>query len=146
MQFDDPILRVESESVSLLEDALGPATLHMALWPFSRGNREFGRLRRSYGNRVILEFKTLTWNLAPYPFDRGHTRIRYKGRARLLDLENSRIMWKAGCEVVEKDPWKERLSMEELRRRRGRMLRLRLLRAADECSEELLAKLQAELQ
>ncbi|MEE9615238.1 MAG: hypothetical protein V3W31_09890 [Thermodesulfobacteriota bacterium] len=96
-------------------------------------------LKASFETGMVVDFKTTRLLLFYYPTDWSHYRLAYQARARLIRIEDSKIVWQGGCKVVGDDPTTSP-TFEELQANGGKRLKEMLVEAGNACSEQLLAQ------
>ena len=97
-------------------------------------------LKKSFEKGMVMDFKTLEWQLNYYPTDWSHFRVIYSARARLIRMEDSKITWQAFCNLTGEEPEKPRPTMDQLKENNYSLLKEKLNVAAEQCAHELIAQ------
>lgn len=137
----DPAIRVRDGLAGYLEKDLGfPPIIRE-----KEALRDDGAasLRERLGAGTILDFMTISWKLYQYPSDPQHYRVSLKVRGRLIDLRDSKVLWRATCSFTTGENPAESPTFQELTANGGEWLRQLLTGAADHCAGEFEAKFQA---
>jgi len=141
---EDPAIRIKDHVLSSLEADPGLKIDHTVYnnpydIKISKLNGKFG-----YGFAIGFrsEIKLFPFPGTIYGIDPdywSHYQLSFGAFSWLIDLDNSKIVWRAKCGVT----WKDRKtspSLEELEANNGALLKVKFNEAADACAEELLAK------
>lgn len=98
---------------------------------------------RSAGLRpLVLDVKTIGWNLLYYGSNWGRYRVVYVGRARFLNVDAGSTLWEARCESKGPEDPAASPTLDEFRQPDGRVLREKIEAAISACVDELLAQLR----
>jgi hypothetical protein len=136
---DDPVLRVAAHFVELLTR---DAEIRNVRQPSTAAPSEnFGAMRQAVGGGMAIDFKTITWIVFSHHLDPYRYVVVYRAHARLLRLDEDKVVWEADCDL----PWKpgdrprEHINslptLEELMADRGAVLKARFEQEADTCAE-----------
>jgi hypothetical protein len=98
---------------------------------------ELEQLKRTFHEGMAIDFYTHKWWLIPYPEDEERYRLVYSVEARLIRIEESAILWKGVCNIVEENPPDQRLTLAELSSD-APGLKARIAKAAEECTADLI--------
>jgi len=132
----DPSIRVRDQFVAGITSEFGLPQ------PTVRDNvdsADIERLRAVLGPSVVLEFKTLVWQIttdSANPFRQDRFGVYIMARARLIRLGEQKILWENMCGVLPRD----KATVHELQQNDGALLKRWLVEAADMCAKELIAK------
>ena len=139
IELADPSIRVADRFAAGIASEFGlprPTVLdHVA-------SDDIERVRAALGPRVVLEFKTLVWQITtdtPNPFRQDRFGVYIMARARLIRLAERKVLWENMCGVLPRD----KATVHELQQNDGALLKRWLVEAADMCAKELLAKFSA---
>lgn len=114
---------------------------HAFYWSVYKTTRitkdELNQLKRTFREGMAIDFYTHKWWLIPYPEDEAHSRFVYSVEARLIRIEESAVLWKGVCNIVDEYPPAQRLTLAELKAD-DLALRDRIARAAEECTADLI--------
>jgi hypothetical protein len=128
---EDPVLRVKQRMASVLAGELGVRGVNVVEEPIASDQPDDLRMKLQGG--LVLDARTIAWGL-------HNDRARYEGRARLLRLDDSTLLWQANCEhILDED--KESPTREALMANGGALLKANLAKAADRCADALAASL-----
>jgi ABC-type uncharacterized transport system auxiliary subunit len=127
LKLQDPAPRVKDRLAGALQANLQLANLRIV--PEAVRTDELELLKQLFHTGVVLDVRTSDWGI-------DNNRAKYSGRARLVRLADAAILWQGTCEAVagkdQPSPEREALVANE-----GRLLKRRLLEAADGCAEQL---------
>jgi hypothetical protein len=98
---------------------------------------ELNQLIRTFRKGMAIDFYTHKWWLIPYPEDEAHYRFVYSVEARLIRIEESAVLWKGVCNIVDEYPPAQRLTLAELNAD-DFALKDRIAKAAEECTADLI--------
>ena len=114
---------------------------HDVYWSVHKTTRnikdELNQLKRTFREGMVIDFYAHKWWLIPYPEDEAHYRFVYSVEARLIRIEESAVLWKGVCNIVDEYPPAQRLTLAELKSD-DLALKDRIARAADECTADLI--------
>jgi len=137
----DPSIRVRDQFVAGITSEFGLPQPTMRDYIDSH---DIERLRAALGPGVVLEFKTLNWEIfseTANPFAQDLFGFTYMGRARLIRLGEQKILWESMCGIVPVP--RDKATVHELQQNDGALLKRWLIEAADKCAKELIAKFSA---
>ena len=97
-------------------------------------------LKSEYEQRVVIDFKTLNWALTFFPFDRSHYRVSVSARVRMINVDNSKIIWQGICKAIE-DKTENSPTLDEVKSNNGELLKAKLIESAGRCSKDLISQL-----
>lgn len=135
---EDPTPVVKERLVSRMARELGFANLRLHRESLADVrvdpdplSRDVNPLRGLFQGGLVLEVLTLHWGVGSW--------ISYSARARLVRLNDSRILWRGQCVVrIDPAPPRQRLLAE-----RGRLLRASYTKLAEACAERLWDELRS---
>lgn len=139
---EDPVLKVRDKFISSVGADLGLQEAGAFTEPLKDDSIE--GLKRRFGKGMVFDFKTTRWLLNYYPADLSHYRMTYGGRARLVSLEDSRVLWQGACRFSTTKEMRASPTMEDLVADDGALLKTKLLEASDRCASELLRQFLGE--
>ena len=134
---EDPAIRVTDNIIAALHARLKLQNLRVVSQMVD--DRSFNELSQTLESGRALTLKSTKWSVIYFAFDTSHYRIAYQGHARLLDIRSFQTKWEATCRYLG-DP-RPRPSLDELQEDGARLLKAELDKAADVCSQQLLAQL-----
>lgn len=131
------------ENVRVIEEPRFSRTItnpHAVSWSVRKTIRntedELDQLKKTFRKGMAIDFYTHKWWLIPYPEDESHYRFVYSVEARLIRIEESAILWKGVCNIVEEDPSEKRSTLAELMSD-DLALKHRIANAAVDCMADL---------
>ncbi len=98
-------------------------------------------LKGRFGNSVVLDTRTINWQLLYYPTDWTHHHLAYAGRARLLRLSDGKVLWLGKCTRSLPDPKGSRRTVDDYRANNGELLKQKVQELSSACTDELIAQL-----
>jgi hypothetical protein len=114
---------------------------HASYWSVHKTTRntedELNQLKKTFREGMAIDFYTHKWWFIPYPEDEEHYRLVYSVEARLIRIEESAVLWKGVCNIVEQHPPAQRLTLAELKSD-DIARKDRIARAAEECTADLI--------
>lgn len=114
---------------------------HAFYWKVHKTTRntedELNQLKRTFREGMAIDFYTYKWWLIPYPEDEAHYRFVYSVEVRLIRVEESAVLWKGVCNIVDEYPPAQRLTLAELKAD-DFALKDRIARTAEECTADLI--------
>ncbi|MFI5343075.1 MAG: hypothetical protein ACHQUC_02520 [Chlamydiales bacterium] len=132
---EDPALQVKKRFLSSLESDLSLTNIKPIAEPSK--SDELSELAKAFGKSTIIDFKTTRWFLTYFPTSWSRYRISYTATARLIQLEDTKIMWQGNCEFIGQDP-ETSPTWEELTANSGTILKAKMIEAANACAGDLL--------
>lgn len=132
---EDPSGSVKERFVSGLKANATVTNIQSTEAPLSF--EEPDELKKIFARGMVLDFKTDRWALSS-PNIRGADVI-YSARARLIRLEDSKILWQGRCGVTAPEA-KGTSNAEEMIIDAGDLLKTKMDEAADHCAKALLAE------
>lgn len=131
LRLEDPVLGVKQRMAGVLASDLRLGNVRFVEEPAT--SDQIDELRAKFRSGLVLDVRTIGWGL-------DNERAKYAGRARLLRLADSTLLWQGNCEhVVGKDqdsPTRDALVADD-----GALLKANLLRAAERCADALASSL-----
>lgn len=135
---EDPSIRVMGDLAGYLEKDAGFPRITIEKGPIS--DDSVPALRKTFGNEgTILDFKTTSWRLSHFAIDVEHYGVSCDVRGRLIDLKNSKILWRGWCSFTG-GKTAQSPTFEELTANGGERLKEMLTEAADNCAGEFKAQ------
>lgn len=114
---------------------------HAFYWSVGKTTRntedELNQLKRTFHEGMAVDFYTHKWWLIPYPEDEAHYRFVYSVEARVIRIEESAVLWRGVCNIVEEYPPAQRLTLAELGSD-AVALKGRIAKVAEECTADLI--------
>jgi hypothetical protein len=98
------------------------------------------KLKARLGNGMVMDF-TGTYQVIYHLSDFSRFHLDFRGRARLVRLDDGKILWVGNCHTDVEDPEASRPTIEELRANGAARLKGWLARGATECSKQLTDQL-----
>lgn len=95
-------------------------------------------LQAVFHHGLVLDFRTLGWQMIYYPADWVRYRVQYAARARLVRVDDGRVLWQAVCKLLEKNSH-HAPTLGELEANNAALLKAHLHKLGEKCSKELLA-------
>lgn len=132
---EDPILAVKEQFILYLVFNSDSKNIRFVQEPLRSDN--INDLKKISGDGMVIDFKTIHIGLSYFLTYWGRYRIDYLVRARLIHLEDSKILWQGVCSYVGKDP-KNSPTMDELAADNGALLKAKINEATDICAKELI--------
>jgi ABC-type uncharacterized transport system auxiliary subunit len=127
LKLEDPVVRVRDRLASAFQASFKLGNLRIV--PQAAQADDLEALKKQFQTGVVLDVRTAGWGI-------DNDRAKYSGRARLVRLSDSTILWQGTCKVVagkdQPSPGREALVANE-----GAMLKAKLLEAADGCADQL---------
>ncbi len=131
------------ENVRVIEEPRFSKTItdpHGFYWSVRKTIRntegDLEQLKRTFRKGMAIDFYTHKWWLIPYPEDEAHYRFVYSVEARLIRIEESAILWKGVCNIVEEDSSGKRPTLAELMSD-DLALKDRIAKVAEDCTADL---------
>jgi hypothetical protein len=145
LPLEDPLLRVKDRFIHDVSAELGISSFRMIQESrFSKHipakGADIGELQKAFGTGMVIDFDTIAWQLtfvsrSFVSSDKTTYGLDYTVRARLIRLDDSKILWQGFC-VIQRDrnpqPWGE-LAANDFS-----LLRVKRLDTADACAQELV--------
>ena len=129
-RLEDPAPHVKHRLAALLQNELGLTNVRAVSDPPK--NDEVETLKQVFQTGVVLDVRTMKWGI-------DNNRAKYSGRARLVRLADSAVLWEATCDDFIADKAKPSPTMEALTANDGELLKSKLGEAADLCANQLWA-------
>lgn len=128
----DPSGRVKERFVEELSQQRGVRHVTLIQDAVPDNGRE--AVQRLFGDGFVLDFETKVWSLHPPSGFSTDVRILYRGRARLVRVEDWTTLWQATCRV----DGTTRAGLSQFTADGAKLLKAELADAAQACSRELL--------
>ncbi len=128
----DPAFRLRERFLSGLgKDHTGGVQLS----PDARADDDADSFKKAFGEGFVLDFRTRIWRLM-YSAGKKHHRYEYWGRARLVRLADSKVVWNETCKFLGDAP-KTEGAAEDMLANDAALLRATMNMAVDHCVTEL---------
>jgi hypothetical protein len=128
----DPVFRLRERFLS----GLGKGhTGEVQLSPDARADDDADTFKKAFGDGFVLDFRTRIWRLM-YSAGKKHHRYEYWGRARLVRLADSKVVWNETCKFLGDAPKTEGAD-EDVLANDAALLRATMNMAVDHCVTEL---------
>ena len=93
-------------------------------------------LRRAFGNRTVIALKTNTWAVWFHKSEPRRYAFAYRVQAKLLRLEDFKVLWKGECPLRSQDATTAP-TLEELKANDGALLKAKSKEVAESCSKDV---------
>ena len=133
----DPAAGVGEQLASLLTGSLGASGIANVETP--PADDQLSTLRRQLGSGIVLDVRTLGWQIGYYRSAPRHYHLDYVARARLVRLDDASVLSQASCRHQSDDPPEQRPTLDGLKANNGEVLKAHLRKAADDCARQLAA-------
>lgn len=137
----DPALTVRDRIAQAMQDAYGVRPTVQIVDEEAAVTDSLPHLKQRFNSGIVLDTRTLGWQLIYYPADWGHHFVVYAGRARLLRLDDGKVLWDGRCVQKLPDPKESRRTVDDYRANDGQLLRAKIAEAAEGCATALIAQL-----
>jgi hypothetical protein len=133
-EIQDPVLRVKTKIIELLAHDANIANIQTfdTIIP----SEDTASLKQSLDGEMAIDFKTMSWAM----FSNKETPERFTGmyrtRARLIRLEDGKVVWEGECHLKQHDV-KKAPTFEELTANQGALLKVIFQEDADACADEI---------
>jgi hypothetical protein len=127
---EDPTLRVKDVFIKGVANQLDVARLVQAGEPLSDDDAQ--SLQKKFGGGVVLDFRTESWGLLASSLVSLPYQMIYGARARLLRLNDVRVLWQAQCRY---DAYLDQFKVNSTP-----VLKEKFAEAAESCAKQLLAQ------
>ena len=134
---EDPILQVKNNFLSAVVQNTGITSSRSIQEPQSEDSLD--ELQKALGKSLVIDFKTTEWVLSYIRFDWSHYRLRYLAQARLIRLNEPRIIWQGVCKV-EEDQLLANPTWDEIIANNASLLKAKMKEAANRCADQLIAQ------
>ncbi|MFO0774914.1 MAG: hypothetical protein U0172_09640 [Nitrospiraceae bacterium] len=139
MMFVDPVLRIRDKVTTAVVKTIDNKNLTPMQTPVQDMSIE--RLRGVVGSGTVMDFATTYWAVAPLPYSQ-HDLVLYRGRARLVQFPEGKVLWQGLCDVEAEDsvgmPTNKSAPVTK-----GQAIAGTFENLADRCSDHLLAQFNA---
>ena len=133
----DPVLRVEEQILSVLNTKYRLNNIRVI--PETIAEENFESFRKQHGAGIIIDLMTVNWGVGSFPFDSSHYRTPLFVRVRLVDLNDSMVLWQGSCRVME-DKTDDSPDIDEIKADNGALLKKMLIASADICAKQIIAQ------
>jgi hypothetical protein len=135
LRLEDPAPQVTDRLAHFLQTSYNASIRRSSLSPASD---EIEALRESFGTATVLDVRTTSWGIF-------NNHPRFVGRARLMRLGDSSVIWEAACEqaVPPRAARGDENAMATLLANNGEALKAKLQHRVDSCTEQLTVLLAA---
>ncbi len=133
-----PMTVVRDRMVSNLKRDLGVYSFKHLADTIDAGNDAPEKLKTRFGNGLLMDF-TGVYQVIYYLGDMSHYHMYYNARARLVRLDDSKVMWQGNCRLDVEDP-NNRPTIDDLQANKAARLKEWLNRGAAECSNQLTSQ------
>jgi hypothetical protein len=134
----DPAIAVKESLVLTMEKDAGFKKLAIMPQPLARESPDtFEVVKAAYKSGVVLDVMTLNWGGMYFPTDWTHYRLGYLAQARLVRLEDGKVLWSGWCNYSSDQDGGPSPSMDELNANNGALIKKIYAEAGKRCSRQL---------
>lgn len=133
-----PMLAVRDRLESSLKTELGVYNFKNLTDTVDASNDAPEKLKARFGNGLLLDFSGV-YQVIYYVADMSHYHMYYNARARLVHLDDDKVMWQGNCRLDIEDP-NNRPTIDDLQADRAARLKEWLARGANDCSNQLVGQ------
>lgn len=130
-----PMISVRDRLVSKLKSDMGLYSFKHVETGVDIGEESPEKLKARFGSGLVLDF-TGTYQVIYYLSSMSSYHMYFNGRARLVRVDDGKIMWVGNCRTDVEDP-DNKPSIDELRANQAARLKQWLDRGATECTRQL---------
>ena len=105
--------------------------------PLSYDDIEPEAMTKKYKKGVVLQVLPGTWQIWYYPFSWGKYQMWYRASARLIRLEDSKILWSAACKANQDHDSNSAPTLDELTADNSQVLKTWVNKSTSECAKQL---------
>ncbi len=136
---DDPARAVQTRFLEVVSRDLGVKNVRAARAP--AGNKDDpSALKATIGSGVVFDFRTTSWTIVYHPKDFGRYRTVYAGRARLVRVDDGKVLWQGLCSKRSDDDPATSPTYDELTANKGALLKATFAKNAALCADDLVAQ------
>lgn len=135
----DPAARVRAGLVTGLARELGLTNLRAHPEPLASDTLD--ELSRAVGRGLALDVGTFNWGFQPDQGSSSAYLVYYRARARLIRVEDRKVVWLGICGAAPADPARPGPSWDEFLANEGQLLKEKTAALADRCAGELIDQL-----
>lgn len=140
---EDPSLKVREEVIKSLSSEVGIENFRLVSEPLD--SDELDVLRSTFGDSLVMDFKTRGWTLMIEPLSQWTTTRRYyliyAPRARFIRLRDSKVIWLGYTSFDEKESLSTNSTWDELTENNCTLLKAKLDQAGNVCAQKLAEQL-----
>jgi hypothetical protein len=139
----DPIVTVKNQFLSGVMQQAQFHNLYVQkqIVPFDQ--RDVEDLQKRFKTGYYLQFIPGQWAVIYYVSDWSHYQMYYGAAARLIHLDDGKILWSDTCSAP-RDEKEKAPTMDELKANNGEMLKQWTNQSANECAAQLVKKFLAQ--
>lgn len=120
----DPAASIKENMARGMERELGLRNLVRVAQPGPRDAiGKVDAIKSAFGKGMVLEVTTFHWGAGYFPADWTHYRVGYGAQARLVHVNDGRIIWKSMCNYDSYNQTGVKPSMDELTANNGAVLK-----------------------
>ena len=133
---DDPSQMVKEEFLRQIK-AGNVANFVNDTQPITYKEREIEQMKAKYGNGVVLRFSPSIWQIWYYPFNWARYQMWFGSYAELIRLDDSKVLWNAGCRADQKDD-ETAPTLDELTADNSTVLEKWVKDSSEKCARQLV--------
>ncbi len=130
-----PMAAMRDRMVSRLKTELGVYNFKHLVNTIDASNDAPEKLKAQFGNGLLMDF-TGVYQVIYYLGDMSRYHMYYNARARLVRLDDNKIMWQGNCRLDVEDP-DNRPTIDDLQANKAARLKEWLNRGTTDCSSQL---------
>jgi len=139
----DPIMQVKEGFLSKFSQKFSNVKLSQISEAFK--DDDINELTEDFDNQKVLDFRTVSWGIVkgkhdfftPPAFQTGRN-VKYFARARLLDVNEEKVLWQGVCDLLDEVNFGEAHLEEAVPDSKGNFLKKKFETLANRCIHELI--------
>ena len=135
-EIEDPNQMVKADFLRQIK-AANVANFVNDTQPIAYDEREMDKMKARYGNGVVLKFSPAIWQIWYYPFNWARYQMWFGSYAELVRLEDSKVLWNAGCRADQKDS-ETAPTLDELTADNSTVLKKWVKDSTEKCARQLV--------
>ncbi|GJL63983.1 MAG: hypothetical protein NPIRA04_26370 [Nitrospirales bacterium] len=139
----DPIMQVKEGFLSKFSQKFSNVKLSQISEAFT--DDDINELKDGFGNQKVFDFQTVSWGIVrakhdfstPPAFQTGRN-VKYSARARLLDVNEEKVLWQGVCDLLDEVNFGEAHLEESVPDSKENFLKKKFETLANRCIHELI--------
>ena len=132
----NPSLAIKKAFVKRINSRKKSANFVNVSKPLKYGEHEIENMQKKYKKGVVLQIIPGMWQIWYYPFNWGSYQMWFRASARLVRLDDAKVLWSSAC-VANQDTDDPAPSLDELTADKSKVLQNWVKKSTSQCAKQL---------